>query len=235
MSRSPDGRYVYLSDYGGEDASGVPLAPSYVHRLDLTTGLWQTKQANIAANIEAVAADRIVLSTRSQWIDLSIADWREDSIQLLEVTEDHSVWTGDIEYDARTSRLLYVSHGNPLRFLAFKLRDDQLVAQEEGLPLYVPGGERAVLATDGSTFYNGTLARDALDLGRNLPSLPEVIHAATGRTAFGTDNYYDAQTGALLGSLGIFTTVYALNPAGEDFWAYAPGPGELQHWVPRCK
>ena len=93
-------------------------------------------------------------------------------------------------------------------------------------------GGTVALATDGSAFYYGRLQVDALDVTHNLHVFPELIFAATGRIAFGNGTTYDAHTGSLLGSLPFATTVYALNPTGDDFWAYDPATTTVHHFVP---
>jgi hypothetical protein len=64
-----------------------------------------------------------------------------------------------------------------------------------------------------------------------LHTFPETIYAASGSIAFGDGRYYDAHTGALLGSLGFDTQVYALGVDGKDFWAFDAADNTLHHFV----
>ena len=95
----------------------------------------------------------------------------------------------------------------------------------------MPNGPNVVLATDGSAFYYGALQVDPLNVTRNLRAFPESIYGANGNVALGNGKYYDARTGVLLGSLPFSTTVYAMNPAGDDFWAYDPATATVHHFV----
>ncbi len=237
MSASPDGRYVYAADYGGENIGyGTPAAPSYVHRLDLADGSWGVKTAYIAFQVQATSATTFVLKSKDQWVSFTYNDWGTTSTAVTQKSSFYpSVYFGDFRYDVRTARLI---HGNSnlssQEVQAFKIVNDNFVKQE-GTGTYGSAsnyGPNVTLATDGSVLYYGRLAVDALDVTHTLRVFPEVIYAATGDIAFGNGKYYDAHTGALLGALGFSATAYALNPNGADFWAYDATAGLFRHYVP---
>jgi Big-like domain-containing protein/thrombospondin type 3 repeat protein len=243
MSLSPDGRYVFVADYGYENIGyGTPRTPSYVGRLDLSTGTWESKSASgaIAYHVEAVDDDHFILTSEDQWITFTYDSWGTDpAITVLTPTSPPfpgyyaTVFEGDIEYDYRSGRLIHGNSGlSSQEIHAFKVSGNTFVPQEQsGVYGSAQGyGGTAVLAVDGSVFYYGELQVDALDVTHNLRVFPELIYAANGRAALGNGKYYDPGTGALLGSLGFATTVYAPNHAGDDFWAYDASSNTLRHF-----
>ncbi|HUO74555.1 MAG TPA: Ig-like domain-containing protein [Solirubrobacteraceae bacterium] len=245
MSLSPDGRYVFVADYGYENIGyGTPQTPSHVGRLDLSTGAWALKDANgaIAYHVEAVDDDHFVLTSIDQWITFTYDSWGNGaSISVLTPMSSFfpgyyaSVYYGDIEYDSRSGRLIHGNSGSSSQEIhAFKVSGNTFVPQEQsGIYGSASGyGGTAVLSTDGSVFYYGELQVDALDVTHNRRVFPELIHAANGRAALGNGKYYDPATGDLLGSLGFATTVYAMNRQGDDFWAYDSAADTMRHFFP---
>lgn len=72
---------------------------------------------------------------------------------------------------------------------------------------------------------------DALDVTHNNRVFPEDIYAASANLAFGYGDYYDAHSGALVGSLPYSTTVETVSANGTDFWMMNPSTNELDHYV----
>lgn len=236
IALSPSGRYAFAADYGGENIGyGTPSSPSYVHRIDLTTKVWDMRSAYIAGNVQAVSDTQIILKSIDQWVTFTYNEWGSDTA-LLQLTFYYPVaFFGDFRFETRSQRLL---HGNSnlssQEIASWRLVGVNFVRQEaSGVYGSAQGyGGTVALATDGSTFYYGRLQVDALDVTHNLNVFPEAIYAANGDVAFGKDHYYDAHSGALLGSLPFSTTVYAMNAAGGDFWAYDPATTTVHHFVP---
>lgn len=243
MAISPSGRYIFAADYGGENIGyGTPLSTSYVHRLDLFDGTWDIRTAYIAFNIQAVSDTQVILKSIDQWVTFTNNGWGSGTA-LIPLNTPSGYWGpgyypgvyfGDFRYDPRTARLI---HGNSnlssQEIQAFKIIDNEFVRQE-GSGIYGSAqgyGGTLALATDGSSLYYGSLQVDALDVTHNLRVFPEDIYAATGDIAFGEGGYYDAHSGALLGALPFATTVYALNPSGDDFWAYDPSTSTVHHFA----
>lgn len=239
MSLSPDGRYVFVADYGGENIGyGTPANQHRVGRLDLETGTFETKgTAGIAGHIEAASADRFILSSQDQWITFTYQSWGTGEMTTILNPGGFyaSAYSGDIEFDATTQRLIHGNSGSSSHEIAaYQVLNNSFQGREES-GVYGSAdayGGSSVLATDGSVFYYGALQVDALDVRSNLHVFPKVIRAANADSAFATDAYYDAATGAQVGQLGFSTTVYALNRMGRDFWAYDPGKNMLRHFVP---
>jgi hypothetical protein len=244
MAISPSGRYVFGADYGGENIGyGTPYSTSYVHRLDLSTLLWDSAEsAYIAGNVQAVADDQVVLKSIDQLITFTNDQWSGGSAMTVLNAPTPSftpgyyaaVYEGDFRYLSSSARLL---HGNSnessQEIQAFRLSSDNFVKQE-GSGTYGSAqgyGGAVALATDESAFYYGALQVDPLDVSHNLRVFPEVIYAATGQIAFGASSYYDAHTGQTLGSLGIDATAYGLNSVDSDFWAFDSSNNLLRHFV----
>lgn len=243
MSLSPSGRYVFGADYGGENIGyGTPATPSYVHRVDLVGKTWDIRSAYIAGNVQAVSDTQVILKSIDQWVTFTNNAWGTGSA-LIPLNTPSGSWGpayyaiayfGDFRYDVARQRLL---HGNSnlssQEIQAWRIVANEFVRQE-GSGIYGTAqgyGGTVALATDGSAFYYGRLQVDVLDVSHNTRVFDELIYAANGEIAFGDGNYYDAHTGALLGSLPFKTTVYALNPAGSDFWVFDPLTTTVHHFV----
>ena len=243
MSMSPGGRYVFAADYGGENIGyGTPANQHYVHRLDLSTGIWETKTAYIAGNIQAVSDSEFILKSKDQWVTFTNNDWGTGSAVVILNAPNWvygnpgyygSVYSGDFRYVPGTGRLLHGDNGlSGQTIQAFNIVNNNF-NKMEGVSSFGQGyGTNVALATDGSAFYYGKLQVDPTNVSHNLIVFPEKIYAATRDIAFGNGNFYDAHTGVLLGTLGFNTTVYALNPNGRDFWAYDQSQNKLRHFSP---
>ncbi len=242
MAISPSGRYVFGADYGGENIGyGSPANISNVHRLDLTNNTWESRTAYIAGGIQVVSDEQFILRSIDQWITFTNNAWGTGAaaVPLNAATwssgPGYYAWvsSGDFRYDVNTGRLLHGNSGSSSQEIqAFKLVGNEFVAQE-GSGTYGSAsgyGGNVALATDGSAFYYGRLQVDPLDVSFNRRVFAEPIYAATGTTAFGNGKFFDANTGNLIGNLGFDTTVYALNPSGDDFWAFDASQNQLRHF-----
>jgi hypothetical protein len=244
ITLSPSRAYAFLADYGGENIGyGTPASTSYVHRLDLFNRTWEVRSAYIAGNVQAISDDQVVLKSLDQWVTFTNNAWGTGSalIPLNTPTGGFGpawypiVYFGDFRWDTRHGRLI---HGNSnlssQEIQAFRISNNEFV-QQEGSGIYGSAqgyGGTVVLATDSSAFYYGGLQVDPLDVTHNTRVFPEAIYAANGRIALGNGNVYHARTGALLGTLPFLTTVYAMNPEGEDFWAYDPLTTTVHRFLP---
>jgi hypothetical protein len=235
MSLSPEGDYLYAADYGGENIGyGTPLGPSYVHRLALSTDIWEQKGAYIAGSIQATSNDTFVLKSLDQWVSIAYHRWGTTSstIQLSSWLWP-SVYRGDFRYDARRGRLIHGNSGiSSPEIQAFTIQDDT-IAMAEGTGTYGSAygyGGSVALATDSSAFYYGRLRVDASNVTANHLVFPDLIYAASGSIAFGNGKYFDAHTGALLGSFGFDTSIYGLNGNGLELWAFDASHSVLRHF-----
>ena len=244
LQASPTGNFVFAADYGG-DSGGQPTNPSYVHRFDLSTRAWDTKQAYIAYQVQPISDTQLFLKSRDQWVTFTNNAWTSSSSLVPLNTSSGGFWGpgyypvvyfGDFRYHVASGRLI---HGNSnessQEIQAFNLLGNDF-QKLEGTGIYGSAqgyGGSVALATDGSAFYYGRLAVDPLNVGHALGTFPETIFAATGSTAFGDGTYYDAHTGFQIGSLRIHGTVYGLNPAGSDFWIYEPATHYLRRYAHR--
>ena len=230
---SPSGRYIFGADYGGENiGSGTPASTSRVHRLDLTNNTWQTRTAYIAGNIQAVSDEQFILKSLDQFVTFTNNTWGTGAAAVVLNTSSGvsygpsyypSAYGGDFRYDANNGRLLYGSSGSGSQVAqAFGFIGNNFVKREGASSNgSIQGNVSSIaFATDGSAFYYGKSQVDPLDVTYNRKVFAEPIYAATGNVAFGNGKFFDAQTGNLMGSLGFDTTVYALNPNGQDFWAF---------------
>jgi hypothetical protein len=237
VSLSPDGRYAFVSDYGGENIGyGTPLGQSYVHRVDLADGTWGVQKVSIAGSVEAVSGTRFLLQSLDQWISFSYYGWSDAGLAANLLSSSYGwVYGGSFVYDWRRSRFVHGNAGISSQELnAFKLQDDQFTAQE-GTGTYGSAsghGGTLALATDGSRVYYGRLSVDAADVAHTLDTFPESIYAATGDLAFGQGNVYDVTTRELVFELGFSTTVYGLSPDNPDFWTFDAQANLLRHYAP---
>lgn len=239
MSLSPDGRYAFLADYGGESSgSGTPLTPSHVLRLDLANGTAEVRTLGtaVAYHVEAVDDDEFILTSIDQWIEFSLHRWGAGPAAVPLSTNFFAfAYYGDVEYDPGSGRLLHGNSGlSSQEISAFKVTSSGFTAQEDSGTYGSASGHggSSVLATDGSVFYYGKLQVEALDVKQNRKTFPEVIRAATAGAAFGNGAYYDAETAARLGSLGFSTGVYGMSRTSDDFWAYDPATERLRRFAP---
>ncbi len=241
---TPDGRYLYAADYGGENIGyGTPASIHRVHRLDLATNTWETKLTpGIAGRIEAVSEDRFILSSRDQWVTFTYNGWGTTNVApILNASSTSwlgyyaSVYSGDIEYADQTGRLIHGDSGSSSQEIsAFRLNGNDFVRQEDsGIYGSAQGyGGTMVLSQDQEAFYYGRLKVEALDVTHNLQVFPEPIYAATNAVAFGQTFYYDAETGLPTDSLGFQTNVFALGANGPELWAYNATSGTLHLFAP---
>ena len=242
MAISPSGRYVFGADYGGENIGyGTPASTSRVHRLDLTNGTWQAKTAYIAGGIQPVSDEQFILKSVDQFVTFTNNAWgtgtavvplNASSGSFFGPGYNAGVYFGDFRYDVNTGRLLHGNYGSSSREIqAFGLVGNDFV-KREGSGVYGSAnnyGTNVALATDASAFYYGRLQVDPLDVTYSRRVFAEPIYAATGNIAFGNGKFFDALTGNLMGSVGFDTTVYALNPNGQDFWAFDASQNMLHH------
>ncbi|MCY7387501.1 MAG: fibronectin type III domain-containing protein [Burkholderiales bacterium] len=241
MAISPSGRYVFGADYGGENFGfGMPVPTSRVHRLDLTNGAWQSKTAYIAGGIQPVSDEQFILKSADQWVTFTNNAWGTGTAVVPLNTSSGSsygpgyyagVYSGDFRYDVNTGRLLHGSGLSSRVIQAFGLVGNDFVKREasSGYGTVNDNGTNVALATDASAFYYGRLQVDPLDVTYSRRVFAEPIYAATGSIAFGNGKFFDALNGNLMGSVGFDTTVYALNPNGQDFWAFDAGQNLLHH------
>lgn len=237
MALTPDGQYLYATDYGGQDGgSGLPWSDSYIHRFSLASGQWETKVAPIPSyRIETVDANRFLLLTGASWVSLSLNNWGTTISELFRGSSGGSAISGgDIAYDVANSRII---HGNSSssshEIHAYQLVDNSIIAQE-ATGVYgsaQDGGGTYVLSSDSENFYYGRLQVDALDVRNNRIMFPVMIYAASADTAFGQNGYYDALTGVRLGDLGFATTVYCRDATGTSLWAFDPVSDMLHHYA----
>ena len=246
MSLSPSGKTLFVADYGGENIGyGTPLHPSYVHRLNLDAGRkWIVEQGYIAGGVQATSDTKVLLKSNDQWVTFTNNLFTATK-ELKPLNTPSGSWgpawyagvyAGNFRYVPRTGRLLHGNNGSSSQEIqAFKLVNNKFVlAEGSGTYGTAQGfGGTTVLSNDGRTFYYGRLAVDSNDVTFNKAVFPELIYAATGTVAFGDGAVYDATTTAVVGDLGFSTTVYGLNPKGEDFWAFDPAGHQLRHFVPK--
>lgn len=244
LSLSPGQGVLFVADYGGEQIGyGKPSGQSYVHRYDLATGKWLVDTAYIAGNVEAESDSKFLLKSDDQWITFTNDKFSSGGAATVLNTNDGGYWApgwyamvyaGNFRYDWRTKRLIHGNTGDSSQEIqAFKMSGNDFVTAE-GTGMYGSAqgyGGSVALANDGSAFYYGRLAVDALNVAQTLQVFPEPIFAATGDVAFGNGKLYDAHSAALVQTLPFATSVYGLSPTGTDFWAFDGAAHLLRHFV----
>lgn len=223
---TPDGRYLYAADYGGENIGyGTPANVHRVLRIDLRNGFIESKATlAIAGRIEAVSAENFILSSLDQWISLTYNAWgTTGATQTLAGPHYASAYYGNIEYDASARRLLHGSSGSSSQELSAFRADSSGFFRQEASGTYGSAqgyGGTVVLSQDSGALYYGRLKVEALDLKSNLKTFPETIYAATGEVAFGGSFYYNAVTGAPIDAFGFTSTVFALGATSPNVWVF---------------
>lgn len=239
MSLSPSGTVLYAADYAGENIGyGEPLGQHYVHRLDLATNTWATQTTDgVAGRIETVDDQRFILQSTDQWIDFGVKQWgTSGAVNNVGNVISWSMYSGDIQYDVTHSRVIHGNSGiSSPELNAFKLTGNTLTSQEGSGTYgaaYRPGaGGAALLSSNDSYVYYGSLQFDPLDVGALLRVFPEPIVGANSKYAFGANNYYNQQTGALIGSLGGSYSAFAFSRTSDDFWAFDGSTNQLVHFA----
>lgn len=218
MDLTPDGRYLFAADYGGEATGyGTPLRQHYAVRYDLQTRTWEQRPTRIVWKIEAISTDRYIAQEHDQWVDAILNNFTTAA----ELSRSSVNYYGDIEFDPRTGRLYHGNSGlSSPEIDVLKVSGDSLsyVANTGGYGTAQYGGGSSVLSSDGRFFYYGALQVEAADVRHNLHTMPEIIRAASGLVAFGTNGYYDAQTGDELGRYGFSGAAPFVTDDGQQLW-----------------
>ena len=221
-----DGRYLYVADYGGTNIGyGTPSSPSYVHRFDASTRTWVTKQAPaIAYHIEGIDSDRFLLQEIDQWVDVTLNSWgATDAAPVTELSRTGFDYYGDMEYDDLTGRAIHGGSGNSSTEIHVVQVNGNSLTQAENTGGYGTAqgyGGSSVLSTDDKYFYYGRLQVDANNVRDNLNVFPETIYAGASGLAFGSANFYSADTGAALGHLPFTSSIYGVSDQTNEFWAF---------------
>jgi hypothetical protein len=241
LALSPSQGTLFVADYGGELIGyGEPSGQSYVHRYSLSTRKWAVDTVYIAGNVQAESDTKFLLKSDDQWITFTNDQFAKDAATVLNTGSwgtpgwNAAVYEGEFRYDWRTKRLIHGNSGlSSQEIQAFKLSNNEFT-KVEGTGMYGSAqgyGGSVALANDGSAFYYGRLAVDALNVAQTRQVFPEPIFAATGDLAFGNGKLYDAHSAALLQTLPFATSIYGLSPTGTDFWAFDGTAHLLRHFV----
>ena len=229
---TPDGRYLYASDYGGNGYSGT-LRPSYVHRFDSVTREWLVKQrANVAFHVEAVDAERFLLLNPDS--DMTLNHFGSTpAAPTMQISRAHHRYYGGFEYDHRTGRAYHGTTGSTSNEIRVSAIVEQNLVYREDTGTYgtaQSGGPTSVLSTDAEYFYYGAQQVRASSVRMNLRRFPEIIHAGTAGLAFSNSRYYSAETGEAIGELGFGTTVYGVSDHVNAVWAFDLSSQRLRHY-----
>ncbi len=237
FSVSPDGRYLYVADYGGTNVGyGTPSGTSYVDRYDAATQTWESKPVTgIAYQIEAVDDDRFLLKGIDQFVSITLNSFGlPAATSAAQLATINAGYYGDFAYDPATGRIYMGDSGSSSSEIrAFQIVGNTLVA-DESTGIYgsaQDGGGSSVLSSDGQNFFYGALQVDAAAVGTNIRTLPETIWAAGGGLAFGSSGYYSQQTGIKLGSLPFASTIFDAFDTANEVWAFDPATLSLHRYV----
>lgn len=230
MDLSPSGRYLYATSSGGENA-GSPIGQQSVYRYDTVTGSWSTQSSQrVSGMIEAIDDERFILQSRSNQVKFSVNQWGPgDEVIALGTELSTNEPRGISQFDATNNRLL---HGDCCAVTgdvrAFQVQGNELIQQERSNTALIGGGP-LVLSTDGAMVYHGNEQFASQDLSVATRIFAENIIGATSLHAFSTSNYYNAQTGELMGALNGDFRVFAFSGLHSDFWAYDSARKALVH------
>ncbi len=235
LSLSPDGRYVYVADFGGDYYAETPISPSYVGIYDLQKGTWVSYEvSDVAYRIEAISSSSFLLLSSDQFVSLTGNSWGTGGVTRTSEYWCCDLYQGDIAYDYNTGRMIHGNSGlSSQEIYAIKWIGSKIVFQEDsGCYGTSQGyGGTTVLSTDGRSYYYGKLQVDALNVAFNKRIFPELIYAANSKYAFGNGKYYDAASGDLAGNLGVTSTIFALDKGSNDFWAFDASSHKLLRYT----
>jgi hypothetical protein len=234
ISLSPDESSLFVADYGGTKIGyGQPLKTSYVHQFDLTARKWAQAQApQIAYRVEAVAADRFLLLEQDQSVKLTLNRWAGG--QVLEELRLGCDYAGDIEYDPRNGNIYHGRSGLSIcRVSLLQLDGDSIdwVRVSQEFQRYAGADSSTVLSSDGRYIYYGPLQLKTADFKTDSLRFPEVIWAASRDLAFAERQYYQAQTGRVIGALNFKGRAHTVSRDGMFFWTFNPTENTLHQYA----
>ncbi|MBL8828585.1 MAG: tandem-95 repeat protein [Planctomycetaceae bacterium] len=233
---TPDGRYLYVADYGGTNIGyGTPSTPSYIQQYDTVTATWSSKATTgIVYRIEGVNSTRCISLEQDQWVDVLLYDYGVGTAPTSIVTSVYgSIVAGNIEFDHRTGRILHGNSGSSSAdTAAFQLTGNSITrVQASGLytlPAYAWGD--VALSNDGNYFYYRAMQFYSSNVVQLLRTFGEPIYAGAGNLAIGSSQYYDAATGASLGTMPFSSTVYGVADDLDELWAFNSTNNSLVHY-----
>jgi hypothetical protein len=217
---TPDGRYLFVSDFGGERTGyGTPLTPSYVHRYDMLTKTWETKIiSGIAYHIEAVDQTRFLLKTSDQHEDITLQNFgatAADPVTQLAITSSN--YGGDFEYRDSTGLIYHGSVGTSSPDIEIsRLTGNSLQSVTQ---LKINGGPTSTLSADGTRFYFGS-QQILTDTNTVSHSLGESILAGAGNIAFGKTSFWNTLTGTKLGTYPVDFEAITVSDDQKTMWGY---------------
>lgn len=224
---TPDGRYLYVADYGGTNIGyGTPRYTSYIHQYDTVTATWSSKSTTgIVYRIEGVDSTRCISLEQDQWVDVLLYDYGVGAAPTSLVKSLYgSIYAGNIEFDHRTGRILHGdSDTSSADTAAFQLNGNNITPAEQTslyqLPLSYASGTVA-LSAEGRYFYFDGLQFNSSDIIHPIRNLGQKIYAGVSGIAVGQTQFFNAETGSLIGSLPFGSTVYGAADNATQLWAF---------------
>lgn len=222
---TPDGRYLFVVDYARERVccDYTREGPDFVHRYDMVSGQWISKEAPaIAWKIEAVSEDRVLLQEGDLRFDITLNDFGDfASAPVTERSRVRALVSSDFEYDHRTGRIYQGSFGSSFDSIQVQqIVGDQLHNVGDTTPFETMRHREltSVLASDGKRFYYGGLQVEALEVTNNRLMFPEDILAANEHFAIGESAIYLANDGTKVQELAVKATAAFATDDGLTLW-----------------
>ena len=156
LSLSPDERYAYAADFGGENIGyGTPSNPSYISIYDLQNGTWVSYAVSgVAYRVEAMSSNTFLLLSSDQWVTLTANTWSSGGVTI-NSTKSWSWYNGNIEYDSNTGRIIHGNSGSSSSEINVTKWNGSAFVSQEGSGTYGTAqgyGGTAVLSTAGNRF-----------------------------------------------------------------------------------
>ncbi|MCE9547405.1 MAG: serine protease [Planctomycetia bacterium] len=226
MDVSPDGRVVYVPDYGWDPLNaGAHVNKYYIHRFDVLAERWEAVSTPRISRVNPVDGTRYLFQDKNPSNFVVLSDWPRHGAATQELASARCNFAGNSIYDPFSGRVLFANSAiRPPRLMALRVTAQALVPSES----LSRDGEHIenntlALSADGKYCFFGKLEVDARDITRQIRTFPKRVHAATADLAFTEDGYYDVETGKLVS--------YWPN---NNSWRRLESPNRLNIGVSRC-
>lgn len=233
MDLTPEGDFLFATDFRGTSDYLEGTRTHHVHRYDLKRGIWTMAVASgVAAQVEAVTSELILMAGTDQHVVTTLHRYSASTSEMTLLSFSRSVYGARIEYDHTTNRVYVGGFGSSSReVVVLKILNDELIQVEStdksGLSQTAKG--KIVLSPSGDVLYYGALQIEALDISNNLRSFREPIIAASNELAIAQGTLYDARSGERLEFIDESSEAHFISADLKHWWYFDPATDHVIH------